>query len=113
VRRCSAARTANEVKERRTASHPKCRLPDKDTMKKNSMQNISSQTPEGIVGNGGILEVTVTVNAGKRTEDDSVKSGEWSREYQGITERYKSAGCRAWNGSPEKRPKPTSMECCG
>jgi hypothetical protein len=32
-------------------------------VKKKKMQSISSQTPEGIVGNGGILEVTVTVNA--------------------------------------------------
>jgi hypothetical protein len=53
------------VNETRTKSCTKCRLPDKDTGKKNKMQSISNQTPEGIVGNGGILEVTVTVNAGE------------------------------------------------
>jgi hypothetical protein len=35
---------------------------------------MSSQTPEGIVSNGEML--MVTVNARKRIEDDSVKSGD-------------------------------------
>jgi hypothetical protein len=36
----------------------------------------------------------VTVNAGKRTEDDSVESGEWRGEYQGGAERKSALAYR-------------------
>jgi hypothetical protein len=42
--------------ENKGVAHTRRRLPDKDTGEKKSMQSRSSQTPEGILGNGGMLD---------------------------------------------------------
>ena len=44
-----------------------------------------------------------TVNAGKSTEDDRMKSGEWRGEYQGVTERK--------NALAEKRGTDLLRDC--
>jgi hypothetical protein len=77
-RECSGERTGGKASEmeNKDVAHAECRRPDKDTGEKKSMQSRSSQTPEGIVGNGGMLDG----DRERREGDRARQRAEWRAE---------------------------------